>query len=44
MINNEKLTDWAEYFDAVLSSTLVYKRCMENLFKLSIVQFLQIKQ
>ena len=33
MTNNVKLTDWAEYFDAVPSSTLVNKGCMENLFK-----------
>ena len=33
MTNNVKLTDWAEYFDAVPSSTLVNKGCMKNLFK-----------
>ena len=33
MTNNVKLTDWAEYFDSVPSSTLVNKGCMENLFK-----------
>ena len=30
---NEKLTDLAEYFDAVPSSPLFNKGCMGNLFK-----------
>ena len=33
MTNNVKLTDCADSFDDVPSSTLVNKGCMDNLFK-----------